>query len=133
MKKNYKYLPYDVRLTEKARENRRNPTSAENKMWYEILGNKEFEGLKFTRQKPIDRFIVDFFCSELMLAVEIDGDSHDEQRKYDEQRTRILNGLGITVIRYMNNDVLHNMNGVYLDLKKKVERLRKTKSVEYST
>lgn len=133
MKKKLKFLPYDVRLTEKARENRRNPTSAEKKIWYEVLGKKEFDGLKFTRQKPIDNFIIDFYCSELMLAIEIDGDSHDEQREYDEQRTRKLNGLGITVIRYMNNDVLHNLNGVYLDLKNEVERLRKPKSDGCST
>ena len=102
MKKEIKFIPYDIRLTEKARENRR---------------------------KPIDRFIVDFYCSELKLAVEIDGDSHDGQREYGEQRTRKLNGLGITVIRYMNSDVLRNLNGVYLDLKNRVENLRKTKTV----
>jgi very-short-patch-repair endonuclease len=56
MKKNCKFIPFDIHLTEKARENRRNPTAAERKMWHEVLGNKEFDGLKFTRQKPIGDF-----------------------------------------------------------------------------
>jgi very-short-patch-repair endonuclease len=131
MKKELKFLPYEIRLTEKARENRRNPTVAERKMWYEVLGNKEFDGLKFIRQKPIDHFIIDFYCAELMLAVEIDGDSHDEQREYDELRTERLKDFGITVIRYANTDILHNLNGVYQDLKNKVEMLRKNKQVKY--
>lgn len=131
MKKEPKFLPYDIRLTEKARENRHNPTPAERKMGYEVLGNKEFDGLKFTRQKPIGRFVVDFYCSELRLAIEIDGDSHDRKREYDEQRTGYLTDFRITVVRYTNIDVLHNMNGVYLNLKEKVEMLRKNKPGGY--
>ena len=67
------YLPYNTALTEKARENRKNPTPAERKMWFEVLQNKRLNNLKFTRQKPLDEYIADFYCSELMLAIEIDS------------------------------------------------------------
>jgi very-short-patch-repair endonuclease len=128
MKTKHPFLPYDIRLTKNARENRKKPTQAETRIWYDVLRNKEFDGLKFTRQKPIDHFIVDFYCSELMLVIEIDGDSHNEKTDYDCQRTQKLEALGITVIRYLNDDVLHNLNGVYIDIKTNVEKLRKTKT-----
>ena len=115
------YIPYNPTLVEKARENRKNPTPAEKKLWFEVLQNKRFADLKFTRQKPLDEYIVDFYCAELMLVIEIDGDSHAEQAEYDEQRTARLNRLGIEVIRYTNREVLNNLEGVYSDL---LERIR---------
>ena len=84
------YIAYNPNLKEKARDNRKNPTPAENKLWYEVLRNKQFSHLKFTRQKPLDEYIVDLYCAELMLAIEIDGDSHAEQEEYDEVRTARL-------------------------------------------
>ena len=54
------YIPYNKTLTQKARENRKNPTPAEKKLWYEVLANKRLDNLKFTRQKPLDMYIVDF-------------------------------------------------------------------------
>jgi very-short-patch-repair endonuclease len=122
---NFLYIPYDKRLVEKARENRKNPTPAEKKMWFGVLGNKAFQNLKFTRQKPLDRFIVDFYCSKRMLAVEIDGDSHAEQKDYDRIRTERLGQYGIHVIRYTNTDVMQNLEGVYKDLWERVEKLGK--------
>jgi very-short-patch-repair endonuclease len=119
------YIPYDKRLVKKARENRKHPTSAEKKMWFGILRNKAFQNLKFTRQKPLNHFIVDFYCSKLLLAVEIDGDSHAGQEEYDRQRTERLGRYGITVIRYTNIDVMQNLDGVYEDLQEKVKMLRK--------
>jgi very-short-patch-repair endonuclease len=115
------YIPYNQALTEKARENRKNPTQAENKLWFDVLQNKQFADLKFTRQKPLDKYIVDFYCSELMLAIEIDGDSHAEQLEYDQKRTMRLNWLGIEVIRYTNQDVLSTLDGVYSDLLGKIK------------
>ena len=125
------YIPYNKTLTEKARENRKNPTPAEKKMWFEVLRDRQFEGLKFTRQKPLDQFIVDFYCSELMLVVEIDGDSHADQIAYDRMRTEKLGHYGITVIRYTNSDVLHNLAGVYVDLSVKVKRLREKSTLDH--
>ncbi|MFH1902574.1 MAG: endonuclease domain-containing protein [Candidatus Omnitrophota bacterium] len=116
------YIPYNPVLTEKARENRKNPTPAENKLWFKVLQNKRFANRKFTRQKPLDQYIVDFYCAELMLAIEIDGDSHAEQVNYDLQRTARLNQIGIDVIRYANQEVLNNPEGVYSDLFEKIKR-----------
>ena len=119
------YIPYNQKLTEKARENRKNPTPAEKKLWFDVLQNKQFTDLKFTRQKPLDEYIVDFYCSELMLAIEIDGDSHAEQVEYDHERTLKLNQLGVEVIRYTNQDVLSSIDGVCSDLQKKIKDRKK--------
>ncbi len=107
---------YNQALTARARENRKNPTPAEKKLWYEVLQNGRLSGFKFIRQKPLDEFIVDFYCASLMLAIEIDGDSHAEQAGYDEYRTHKLNALGVRVLRYTNADVMNNLEGVYADL-----------------
>ncbi len=122
------YLPYDKSLTPKARENRKNPTPAERKLWSEVLQRKHFESLKFTRQKPVDRFIVDFYCAALMVAIEIDGDSHAEQKEHDRQRSARLNALGIEVIRYTNEEIMNNLTGVYDDLQKRLEERQPPKS-----
>lgn len=90
-------------------------------MWLELLQGKKFQGLKFSRQKPIDEYIVDFYCSEYLLAIEIDGDSHAEQKEYDQSRTEKLNTLGVIVIRYTNEEVINNIQGVYEDLKKRID------------
>lgn len=112
----FKYLPYKRHLVELARQNRNNPSPAEKKIWYEVLCRKQFKGYKFTRQKPIADFIVDFYCSKLRLVIEIDGDSHAENKEYDETRTNILNQYGLRVLRYTNQDVMNNLEGVYQDL-----------------
>jgi len=117
------FIPYNKTLTQKARENRKNPTPAEQIIWLEILQGKKLNGLKFSRQKPLDKYIVDFYCSEILLAIEVDGDSHAEQKQYDQKRTKRLNDLGITVIRYTNEEVINNISGVYEDLKKIIEFL----------
>ncbi len=119
-------LPYDPALKEKARELRNNLTAPERKLWFEVLKNKFFEQLKFLRQKPIDTFIVDFYCPELMLVVEIDGDSHSEQEEYDAKRTEKLESYGIKVVRYTNAEVMQNLAGVYDDLFSVVEKRKKS-------
>jgi very-short-patch-repair endonuclease len=110
------FLHYNKKLTALARANRKNPTVAETKMWYEVLRNRQFAHYKFLRQKPIDSFIVDFYCSELHLVIEIDGDTHGETNTYDLERTKLLNARGLAVVRYTNEDVLKNIAGVYDDL-----------------
>jgi very-short-patch-repair endonuclease len=74
--------------------------------------------LRVLRQRPIDNFIVDFYCASLKLVIEIDGESHFTQqgKDYDEERTRILEGYGITVVRFTNVDVLQNFEGVCREL-----------------
>lgn len=114
------FIPYDPRLLEKSRENRKNMPSPERRIWNRLLRDKQLQGFKFLRQKPLDRFIVDFYCAELLLAIEIDGDSHAEQKDYDELRTLRLNEYGIRVIRYTNHEVMSNLEGVYEDLVKNI-------------
>ena len=120
----FRFLTYDPNLTELARANRKNPTAAERKIWHEVLRTRQFADYRFLRQKPVDLFIVDFYCSSLQLVIEIDGDSHAESPEYDAERTRILNGYGLTVIRYANHEVLHNISGVYEDLAQRILLLR---------
>jgi len=110
------FLSYNKKLIALARENRKNPTPAETKIWNEVLRMRQFAALKFLRQKPIDKFIVDFYCSELRLVIEIDGESHAENIAYDAERTKILQSLGVTVVRYTNQEIMTNMNGVYDNL-----------------
>jgi len=69
-------------------------------------------GFDFDRQKPIDKYIVDFFCNELMLVIEIDGESHNEKNEYDKHRQKRLELLGIRFLRFYDIDIKKNMNGV---------------------
>jgi len=116
------YIYYNKNLTEKAKENRMNPTVPEKIMW-KILRGKQLGDYKFIRQKPIDNFIIDFYCSELLLAIEIDGDSHAFQDDYDAFRTKKLNAFGIKVIRYSNSEIIVSIDGVYEDLKNKINKM----------
>lgn len=96
------FLPYNKKLTTLARQNRGNPTQAELTIWREILRKRQLARFKFLRQKSIGGYIVDFYCAELRLVIEIDGDSHAETVVYDSERTKFLSSLGLRVIRYTN-------------------------------
>ena len=109
------HIPYNHALTERARENRKDPTPAEHRLWREVLNKGRFRGFKFTRQKPLDEYIVDFYCAELQLAVEVDGDSHAIQTDYDQRRMENLGALGVKIVRYTNDDVMHGLDGVFDD------------------
>ena len=119
-KQHFNFIPYNQNLKEKARKNRKNSTKPEIKIWNEILKEK-FIGYKFLRQKPINNFILDFYCSKILLAIEIDGDSHYEKENYDFKRTNILNNLGIKIIRYTNLEIIKNIEGVYLNLIREIQ------------
>ncbi len=99
-------LPYNPQLVINAKEMRKNPTLAEKKLWNEYLHNCS---VRFLRQRPIDNFIVDFYCASCKLVIEVDGDSHftDEGIDYDRQRTKILEGYGLRIIRFTNDQVLN--------------------------
>lgn len=114
---NLTYLPYNLNLKPFGRKLRRNMTEPERKMWREIL-SRDQTGFRFNRQKPLLNFIADFYCSKLLLVVEIDGNQHytKEGKAYDFQRTRAFEEYGIKVIRYSNKEVMENLEGVYLDL-----------------
>jgi len=114
-------IPYDIRLTEKAQENRKKETPAEEKLWA-ILRNKQFGGYKFIRQKPIKCFILDFYCSKLLLGIEVDGSSHKDKKEYDDQRSSILDQIGIKVIRFYNSEIENNIEGVKSKLLKDINQ-----------
>jgi len=105
---NINYFPDLVVI---AKRNRRKPTLAEDIIWQKLLRYQKM-GYKFTRQKPINRFILDFYCSELNLAIEIDGDSHIKKKSNDELRDKFLFQIGITTIRFSNEEIINNLEGV---------------------
>jgi very-short-patch-repair endonuclease len=94
-----------------ARKLRKEQTDAERRLWWQ-LRNRQLEGWKFRRQCPIGDYIADFVCIDARLIVELDGGQHSEQRQYDENRTRDLEKAGFVVLRFWNNDVLTNSEGV---------------------
>jgi very-short-patch-repair endonuclease len=101
----------------KARNLRQNQTPQEQKMW-NLLRGKQFQGIKFVRQYPIDKYIVDFACRSKKLIIEIDGGQHNEDKNivYDNERTKFLESLGYKIIRFWNNDIDQNIEGVYQKL-----------------
>ncbi|KKP40168.1 MAG: 3-phosphoshikimate 1-carboxyvinyltransferase, 3-phosphoshikimate 1-carboxyvinyltransferase [Candidatus Peregrinibacteria bacterium GW2011_GWF2_33_10] len=119
------YISYNSKLKEFAKQNRNNPTRPESKIWYEILCEDKLNGYRFLRQKPINNFILDFYCSKLLLGIEIDGESHSEQIEYDHIRTELLNNYNIKIIRYSNNEVMENIEGVYEDLNEQIKNRKK--------
>jgi very-short-patch-repair endonuclease len=101
--------PLDPRLLMFARELRRNATSAEAFLW-ELLRNRRLGGFKFRRQVPIGGYVVDFYCHEARLGVELDGTGHDDPNceRYDEARSEALERSdGVTIIRFWNETVLN--------------------------
>ena len=95
-------------LFEKAKELRSNPMPAENEPWQHLAKKKL--GVKFRRQHPIYNFIADFYCHSNRLVIEVDGGIHDleENKSYDAERDQIMNDLGLTVLRFKNEEVLNN-------------------------
>ena len=120
--KNRKLL-YNPLLKSYARELRNNSTLSEVLLWNEIKGKSL--GVEFHRQTPIDEFIVDFFCHELMLAIEIDGNSHDYKYDKDMSRQETLEKLGVRFIRFDDMDVKKDMLNVLRMLELKIEELLK--------
>ncbi len=109
--KRKRIFQYNSKLKERARYLRKNSTLSEVLLWRHLKG-KQMLGFDFDRQKPIDNYIVDFFCNELMLAIEIDGDSHDSKVEYDKNRQTKLESLGLHFLRFSDLDVKSNMEGV---------------------
>jgi very-short-patch-repair endonuclease len=110
-------------ITKRARELRKNQTEAEAILWERVRDRKL--GFKIVRQKPIllmyfekkRAFVADFYCSEKKLAIELDGSVHEKQAGYDELRTLLLKQKGLRLIRYTNDDVCSDTDGVIENLK----------------
>jgi very-short-patch-repair endonuclease len=94
-----------------ARTLRKRSTEAEKLLWSRLRGRR-FEGIKFKRQAPIANYVVDFVALDLKLIIEVDGGQHDMRATQDAERTRILEEWGYHVVRFWNNDVLGNIDGV---------------------
>jgi very-short-patch-repair endonuclease len=108
-----------------ARKLRRNSTDAELKLWLELRGRR-LGGLKFRRQAPISGFVADFLCEDVKLIVEVDGGQHAEHYEADEIRAGILRSAGYEILRFWNNDVLLNIDGVLEQILEKA-RIARTK------
>lgn len=108
-----KILPYKPHLKAIARKLRQNMTQSEVILW-QHLKRKQMAGYDFDRQRPIDEYIVDFYCKELMLAIEIDGASHDslEAQEQDTYRQNRLAAMGVRFLRFQDRDVRQQTHGV---------------------
>ena len=106
-------IPYNPKLKELARQLRNNSTKSEIFLWLKLKG-KQIYGYDFHRQKPIDNYILDFFCYELMLGIEIDGYSHEILEVYEKDniKTKRMNKLGISILRFSDIQVFHEMDNV---------------------
>ena len=106
------------RRTNLARMLRNNQTPAERKLWA-ILCNRQIDGIKFRRQQPIGNYVVDFVSFEKRLIIEIDGGHHSEAKveEKDSERTKRLKEQGFKFLRFWNNDVLQNTDGVFTRIK----------------
>lgn len=111
-------IHYNPKLKALASSLRKHSTLAEVILW-QRLKDRQFHGFDFHRQKPIDEYIVDFYCSKLKLVIEIDGSSHDGKLEKDAERQRRLEGLGLTVLQFLDFEVKANLDGVLKALEKK--------------
>jgi len=105
--------PVPLPLLQAARALRGTMTDAEQLVWY-CLRRKQLGGFRFRRQHPFERFVLDFYCCEVKLAIELDGGQHNEPdaKAHDKERSAFLAGHGIHVLRFWNNEVFTNLEGV---------------------
>ena len=113
--RNYYKLPYNLKLKDRAKKLRKAGNLSEALLWNQIK-NKRFKGFDFDRQKIIGCYIVDFYCTNCNVVIEIDGNSHIGKEKYDAIRDAFLRGLGLTVIHIRDVEVKRNMDGVMVML-----------------
>lgn len=106
-----KIIPYNPKLKQLARKLRNNSTKSEVLLWNYLKG-KQVKGYDFHRQKPIKNYIVDFYCSELKLAIEIDGESYYGNEIKDNIRQNEIEEFGITFLRFDESEIYFNLDGV---------------------
>lgn len=118
-----KIIFYNPALKEKARHLRTRCTPSETLLWSKI--RRKSLGYEFHRQVPIDEYIVDFYCHELKLAIEVDGSSHDNKQEYDLRRQRKLERLGVKFLRFDDRDFKRSMKDVIRALSIVISELEK--------
>lgn len=117
-------IPYNPKLKEYARKLRNNSTFTEIQLW-NYLKKKQLRGYDFDRQKPIDNYIVDFYCKDLMLAIEVDGESHYGNTDKDKKKDKRLNELGIAVLRFDDLDIVYKLDKVIKKIEKWIDENEK--------
>jgi very-short-patch-repair endonuclease len=120
-----KILPYNPELKSLAKDLRKNMTFSEVLLWNE-LKNKQMYGYDFDRQRPIGTFIVDFYCKELSLAIEIDGDTHLFRYDYDDERQKELEKAGVNFLEFDDVEVKKDINNVLRVIKQWIEKNKPT-------
>ena len=118
-----KIIPYNPNLKVLAKQLRENMTLSEVLLWDE-LKQKKMLGMDFDRQRPMLNYIVDFYCKDLMLAIEVDGDSHDFKFEQDKLRQSELEKEGVTFLRFDDIAVKHNMNNVLRTIESWIQNLK---------
>lgn len=119
---NYKKLPYNPKLRDRAKAFRKAGYLHEV-LFRNPVKNKQLNGLDFDRQKIIGNYIVDFYCASLNLVVELDGTSHDNKTEYDAERTAYLESLELVILHYTAKEIFQNMDSVMIDLKERTRKL----------
>ena len=116
------YYNANINIQNRAIDLRKNETEAEKLLWNK-LKRKQVSGYKFRRQHPIEHFIVDFYCHEVKLVIELDGEIHDiaENKEYDTNRTFEIEKYGIKIIRFKNERIYENIDNVINEIKQTIE------------
>ena len=125
---NSKIIPYNPELREFAKQLRNNSTLSEVLLWKQIKGKAL--GVEFKRQVPMLEYIVDFYCQEIGLAIEVDGNIHDFRYLEDAQRQQEIEKYGVIFIRFSNEEIKNNMFSVILSLESKIEELKAERGVD---
>jgi very-short-patch-repair endonuclease len=114
----------------RARNLRQDMTEAEKRVW-QILRSQQMKGYKFRRQVPIGRYIADFVCHEARLIVEIDGGQHDHSSPQEVERSGLLRSQGYRILRFWNNEVLANLDGVHATIAGELGRITPTPTLPH--
>ena len=122
-----RFLPYNKNLKQFSRDLRNYSTLSEVLLWMKIK-NKQIRGYQFLRQKPLDRYIADFYCQKLNLVIEVDGYSHynQEAQENDEYRDSILKQYSLSILRVDDNEVKNNINNVLRRIEAYIDEFEST-------
>ncbi len=113
-------IPYNPKLKVLARNLRNDSTFTEIMLW-NYLKKKQVRGYDFDRQKPIDNYIVDFYCKDLNLAIEVDGESHYGREERDKLKDKRLKELGVSVLRFDDLDIIYKLDKVIEKIEKWID------------